>query len=639
MISDAKEKQISDLQRLLDDARKDTAAVAEELAEQRKKREELKAAADDVSVKDQITRLNNEKKEMFKQMLKEKKHVNEMDEKIDAYQREISNLEANLKDLKAMEQKLVKVSTPTFSQSSSVSRQSRTMSMHTGQQQYSGTPTSRFTYSARSSKQDKRASINATGYGGSDKLSVLAGEMYASPSPSSSPAAAVKLPVIANFDEQDDIDIFDEQDDAIQVNHIMMMLPCLRASMHTGQQQYGMSPYPSSFRVLVDEEDDKDNDESESEYEEDENDEIGNLRSGTMCLDEQFDPDAEAVHIYSWVHRQNMNVKDKKDLRQLKMTLASCLASRSEGFRQEIVNSYFMKYGKDLAKDVEKVLVKGNCLHLIKSLLLTRAEHDAVLIHECVQNWDIRSVADIICCRDLSQLRELAQAYNDLQKSDIVQHLKALARKEKKRTLEKVIGAMFADDRKEATNVDHEQVNRDLLFLSSTKNFKKDSKERLVVMLATRDHAYLRVFHDQFKIKFKDSLTTFIDKKLGPNSTAGHFCKTHVLYALDTPLYYADLIRQLGTNLHFRANQKKIGDIFMQRFEIDLYDINATWIARRYDDGKDLGQWVMAKTRATTAGHFMSKMVENSERYRPLNDMIQNKRTSKFEKVMISGKK
>jgi len=587
MISDAKEKQISDLQRLLDDARKDTAAVAEELAEQRKKREELKAAADDVSVKDQITRLNNEKKEMFKQMLKEKKHVNEMDEKIDAYQREISNLEANLKDLKAMEQKLVKVSTPTFSQSSSVSRQSRTMSMHTGQQQYSGTPTSRFTYSARSSKQDKRASINATGYGGSDKLSVLAGEMYASPSPSPSPAAA----------------------------------------------------FTYVDRVLVDEEDDKDNDESESEYEEDENDEIGNLRSGTMCLDEQFDPDAEAVHIYSWVHRQNMNVKDKKDLRQLKMTLASCLASRSEGFRQEIVNSYFMKYGKDLAKDVEKVLVKGNCLHLIKSLLLTRAEHDAVLIHECVQNWDIRSVADIICCRDLSQLRELAQAYNDLQKSDIVQHLKALARKEKKRTLEKVIGAMFADDRKEATNVDHEQVNRDLLFLSSTKNFKKDSKERLVVMLATRDHAYLRVFHDQFKIKFKDSLTTFIDKKLGPNSTAGHFCKTHVLYALDTPLYYADLIRQLGTNLHFRANQKKIGDIFMQRFEIDLYDINATWIARRYDDGKDLGQWVMAKTRATTAGHFMSKMVENSERYRPLNDMIQNKRTSKFEKVMISGKK
>eukprot|EP00483_Globobulimina_turgida_P008074 UN08090 len=160
-------------------------------------------------------------------------------------------------------------------------------------------------------------------------------------------------------------------------------------------------------------------------------------------------------------------------------------------------------------------------------------------------------------------------------------------------------------------------VNSDLNFVLTTKSFKGETKEKLVRIFTTNSVQYIKVLNDQFKLKSKDSLTVFMDKKLGPKSTAGYFCKTRILYALDTPDYYAQKIKVFGKN--YKKNQKKIADIFIQRMEIDLELVKRSWALRKYGDGKDLKTWVVAKTAGSKSGYFLAKMLDNCGRYAEFN--------------------
>ena len=98
--------------------------------------------------------------------------------------------------------------------------------------------------------------------------------------------------------------------------------------------------------------------------------------------------------------------KNKKAVKDLKQKLASFLTSRSEGYRQSLIQKYRELYGKNLEKDIKGVMPKGkHTMEIIHGLLMTRAQYDAILISECVANWDIEPVADIICCRTMKQLQ------------------------------------------------------------------------------------------------------------------------------------------------------------------------------------------------------------------------------------------
>ena len=146
-------------------------------------------------------------------------------------------------------------------------------------------------------------------------------------------------------------------------------------------------------------------------------------------------------------------------MKQLKQRLASLLTSRSEGYRQTLIQAYRDQYGKNMEKDIKAVIVKGHAMDLIHGLLMTRAQYDAVLISEYVANWDIEPVADIICCRSLIQLKELHDAYKKKCKLDVKKQLQALALKDKKKTLVKVIGSIFDLERKEKIDVDMAKIN------------------------------------------------------------------------------------------------------------------------------------------------------------------------------------
>ncbi len=313
--------------------------------------------------------------------------------------------------------------------------------------------------------------------------------------------------------------------------------------------------------------------------------------------------------------------------------MASLLTSRSEGYRQTLIQAYRDQYSKNMEKDIRKIITKGHAMEIMHGLLMTRAQYDAILISECVANWDIEPVADIICCRSMHQLQELHEAYKKKCKLDVKKQLQALAQKDKKKTLVKVIGSIFDLDRKEKQKVDMSKVNEDLNFILTNKKFSGETKEKLVLIFTANSVQYIKVLNKEYSLKSKDPLTTFVDKKLGPKSTAGHFCKTRILYALDTPDYYAKLLKELGRN--YKKNQKKISDIFIQRMEIDLDAIQRTWGMNKYGDGKDLKQWIVAKTSGSKSGYFLSKMLENCGRYAEFRKKDDKAGPSKFEKMMM----
>eukprot|EP01083_Nonionella_stella_P288228 980880_1 len=326
-------------------------------------------------------------------------------------------------------------------------------------------------------------------------------------------------------------------------------------------------------------------------------------------FDTEYSVQSDATQVHSWL--QWVDPNNMQDMQQLKHQLASLLTSRSEGYREELAFVYYEQYGQLLDQKIKSIIQKGNGLNVILGLLMSRAQYDAVLVNECVLNWDIKAVADIICCRSLAMIKELHQAYTKKCKGNLNYQLQALAQRKKKRTLVKVIQRVFDFKRHQSI-----RVNRDLDFILTTKSFtfENENKEKLVLIFCANSVEHVKVLNREFMLTSKDSLTTFIDKKLGAKSTVGYFCKIRIEYALDTPDFFAKMIKSLG--VQFRKHQKKISDIFIQRMEIDLDLIQKQWNMKNYGDGKNMKEWLIAKCgHGSSSGIFLSNMLDNCGRY------------------------
>merc|ERR1712083_793027 len=89
-------------------------------------------------------------------------------------------------------------------------------------------------------------------------------------------------------------------------------------------------------------------------------------------------------------------------------------------------------------------------------------------------------------------------------------------------------------------------------------------------------------------------------------------------YALDTPGYYARMIKDLMRR--WGKNKRAIAEIFVQRMEMDLSVIERKWKIDNCGDGKSLKDVVLSKAGKAKAGYFLVKMLENSARYKGVND-------------------
>eukprot|EP01083_Nonionella_stella_P187950 691709_1 len=548
--SEEHDKKIEELETLLKEQAKDKEELKHKLERekqrQKKYRNKMRGRDDNQRVKEKIEQISNEKKQVFKTMLKERKNVSKLEDQIEDYKKTIKGMEHQMKTLAYEQEK---------ARSRADEEKHSRMSMISVKSE----PAPR----SRPSTTSRPSGVNVFGIS-----HVLEGITI----------PRVHIPGIGTPDSTKEKELpFRVKTPTIRDDNASDILSPDDMSSHEGSSS--SSEYPDDSKIST---------------------------ADTMILDQDYDAVSEATHVYSWLHG---NTKNKRDIKQLKHRLASLLTSRSEGYRQRLIEEYREQYGKHLEKDIKKLISKGHALQIIHGLLMTRAQFDAELIHECLIDWDIRPVADVICGRKVQQLREIDAAYKKKYKFNMKKHLQALARRDQKRILTKMLGRILDYKRKEDSYVDLSEVNRDLNMIFTTKIFKHEKKEKLVLIFSDNSVQYIRVLNERFLLKSRDSLQVFLEKKLGPRSMTGWFCKCRVRYALDTPDFYATKINDLGNS--FRRNQKKISDIFIQRMEIDLDLIQRAWKMNKYGDGKDLKKWIATKTSGSNSGYFLLKILNN----------------------------
>jgi len=499
--SEENEQRIQELENLLKDQEVEKAQLKEKLDDQRERQRKYKKSKsskrDEEASSEKIEQLTNEKKQVFKTMLKERKNVSKLEDQIQDYKTTISEMEDKMAKLKQEKKEAQKKA-------------------------------------AEIAKKKKKG--GRFGRFGRDK------DKESDREDSGKDFGTKKI--------MDDIGPTKDYMKELGLNPIAKSAPS-RGRGDTKSNKLGIKDARSARGYGSDGGVTSDSDyvggATTTDNESSDGDQVLESKT-TEILDMDYDPETEATHVYSWLHGQKIDSKNKQAVKQLKQRLASLLTSRSEGYRQTLIQAYRDQYGKNMEKDIKAIIVKGHAMDIIHGLLMTRAQYDAILISEYVANWDIEPVADIICCRSIVQLKELHDAYKKKCKLDVKKQLQALAQKDKKKTLVKVIGSIFNLDRKEKKDVDMSKINEDLNFVLTNKNFKGETKERLVLIFTANSVQFIKVLNEQFKLKSKDSLEKFIDKKLGPKSTAGHFCKTRIQYALDTPDYYAKKLKDLGKN-------------------------------------------------------------------------------------------
>ena len=102
--SEENEQRITELESLLKEQETEKATLKQKLEKERERQKRLKSDkyTDDEadSSNEKIETLKNEKKTVFKQMLKEKKNVSKLEDSIQDYKSQIAEMEKQIKDLK-----------------------------------------------------------------------------------------------------------------------------------------------------------------------------------------------------------------------------------------------------------------------------------------------------------------------------------------------------------------------------------------------------------------------------------------------------------------------------------------------------------------------------------------------------------
>ena len=114
--SEENEQRIQELENLLRDQEKEKAALKERLEEQRERQKKYKKSKSSRngdggrsdSNAEKIEQLTNEKKQVFKTMLKERKNVSKLEDQIQDYKNTISEMESKMQQLKDEKRKAQK---------------------------------------------------------------------------------------------------------------------------------------------------------------------------------------------------------------------------------------------------------------------------------------------------------------------------------------------------------------------------------------------------------------------------------------------------------------------------------------------------------------------------------------------------
>merc|ERR1712228_273055 len=323
--------------------------------------------------------------------------------------------------------------------------------------------------------------------------------------------------------------------------------------------------------------------------------------------------DSFQIHSLLYPDGKKIDVKNKKNVKHFEENLAIFLSTKPYNDRQELIKNYKNEYGVDLEAEIHSILKKDNpVLYIINGLLMTRGQYDAMSIHTSIKDGDFESVADILCCCSLQELKELHAAYTNKYGLDVKDELTKMAKKDNKKTLVNVIERILDLQRSEAVEGQMDKLKEDLEFMTTTSSFKGDDKQRLVLIFNINSVEYVQKLNEEYLKQSKGALETFIDKKLGSKSSAGYFCKTRIQFALDAPLFYQKKVQKLGSK--YKKNQNKIADVFICRMEIDLHLIMAAWAKKKFGS-TDLKKWVIKSSSDSISGRILSLMLDQCCNY------------------------
>ena len=135
-----------------------------------------------------------------------------------------------------------------------------------------------------------------------------------------------------------------------------------------------------------------------------------------------------------------------------------------------------------------------------------------------------------------------------------------------------------------------------------------------LTFLLSNSVEYIKRVSVQFEEERGKSLLRLLEQRLSTDGGSGYFCKTRLLYALDSPGYYAGKIKEYLD--HWSRDKRKIAEIFVHRKEIDLDLIQSAWMIHNHGDGKTLKSVLFKRVKkSVNSASFLVKILENSARY------------------------
>ena len=325
--------------------------------------------------------------------------------------------------------------------------------------------------------------------------------------------------------------------------------------------------------------------------------------------------------------------------------------------RVQIAEAYYQRYQKSMLQDVKKRIAKSddsNFVHILGALLMTAAEYSVGVVHKAITKWDIDEVMHVLCTHTAKEMNDICVAYKKKHMIHLSAQMMAVADYQNKKTVHEVLRVYFdvsgADNSTTTTtttlvnphihldiHINAERLHRDIQFFQSLKTQKaqvtKKQKLRLCRVFLLNNARYLRILSEQwmspnnsaFNPKQK-SLENVIRKylfkmKVVPRC-AGRACMTHLRFAMDSGLFFAEKVKEATHNVMWMMAQEQVVRIFIGRFERDLHEVERAFNARKMGSGdsalqadRNLREYVRWKAgKNSNCAFFLVKMLENSER-------------------------
>jgi len=216
--------------------------------------------------------------------------------------------------------------------------------------------------------------------------------------------------------------------------------------------------------------------------------------------------------------------------------LSDIIATRTRDQLVQVGTAFQSKYGKTLASWI-KGDTSGNYQDLLLSLIDSKADYDAKLLHDAVAGLgtDDTELIEVLCTRNNQDIKEMKVSYQKLFGKSAEQAISGDTSFNYKETLL----AICRCEREESMTVNIEQVKKDAQALYQAGEGRMGTNEKVFIDILThRTYPHLQLLNQQYAILTGHSLESGISKE-----TSGDFKQALTVILTPRDEYFAEQIR------------------------------------------------------------------------------------------------